>query len=92
MRASRGRWAIGVAQHGVEGAGEVVGERAAVIVLGQRHQAGHHQQEQEEEVQGEGGAEHALEEGALRGRITLLRPGMDGGEKTHTNRNKLMSN
>lgn len=32
--------AIGVAQHGVEGAGEVVGEGAAVVVFRQRHQAG----------------------------------------------------
>lgn len=71
---SRGRRAVGVAQHGVEGAGEVVGQRAAVVVLGQRHQAGQNQQHQEEQVEREGGAQHPVEEGPVRGRIPLFLP------------------
>lgn len=39
---SCGRGAVGVAQHGVEGAGKVVGQCAAVVVLSQGHQAGQH--------------------------------------------------
>jgi hypothetical protein len=39
---SGGWWAIGVAQHGVEGVGKVVGQCAAVVVLSQGHQAGQH--------------------------------------------------
>lgn len=56
------RRAIGVAQHGVEGAGEVVGEGTAVIVLGRGNQAGQRQQQQEEQVQGKRGSQNPVQE------------------------------
>lgn len=51
---SCGRRAVGVTQHWVEGAGEVVGQRTAIILFRQRHQAGENQQHEEEQVEGEG--------------------------------------
>ena len=72
---SCGRRAVGVAQHGVEGAGEVVGQGAAVVLLRQRHQAGQNQQHEEEQVQGEGSPEDPVEEGSVWGRIPPILPG-----------------
>lgn len=56
---SYGWRSIGVAQHGVEGAGEVVGVVAAVVLLGHGHQAGQADEEQEEQLDGERGPEDA---------------------------------
>lgn len=56
---SYGRRSIGVAQHGMEGAGEVVGVVAAVVLLGHRHQAGQADEEQEEQLDGECSPEDA---------------------------------
>ena len=64
-RRSRGRGAVGVAQHWVEGARKVVGQRAAVVLLRQGHQAGQDQQHQEEQVEGEGGPQDPVEEGSI---------------------------
>lgn len=75
---SCGRGAVGVAQHGVEGAGEVVGQCAAVVLLGQRHQAGQDQQHEEEQVEGEGRSEDPVEEGPAWGRVPPLLPGCQG--------------
>lgn len=72
---SCGRRAVGVAQHRVEGAGEVVGQGAAVVLFRQRHQAGQNQQHEEEQVQGEGSTEDPVEEGSVWGRIPPLLPG-----------------
>lgn len=80
-RRSCGRRPVGVAQHGVEGAGEVVGERAAVILLGQRNQAGQDQQQQEEDVEGEGSAENPVEERPSRGRVPPVLPEPTRGER-----------
>lgn len=44
---SYGRRSVGVAQHGMEGAGEVVGVVAAVVLLRHGHQAGQADEEQE---------------------------------------------
>lgn len=74
---SRGRRAVGVAQHGVEGAGEVVGEGAAVVLLGQRHQAGEDEQHEEEQLEGEGGPEDPVEEGPARGGVPPFLPGSE---------------
>lgn len=46
----RGRRPV-VAQHDIEGSGEVVGERAAVPVVHERQQEGEEQQSEEEEPQ-----------------------------------------
>ena len=75
---SRGRGSVGVAQHGVEGAGKVVGQGAAVGLLGQGHQTHQHHQQQEEEVEGEGRPENPMEEGARRG--SVLTPGLGSVE------------
>lgn len=56
---SYGRRSIGVAQHGMEGAGKVVGVMAAVVLLGHGHQAGQADEEQEEQLDGECGPEDA---------------------------------
>lgn len=62
------RRSVGVVQHGVEGAGEVVGVVAAVVLLRHGHQAGQADEEEEEEVDGERRSEDAQHEGlALRG-------------------------
>lgn len=53
---SRGRRAVGVAQHRVEGPGEVVGQSAAVVFFRKRDQTGQNQQDQEQQVEGEGGS------------------------------------
>lgn len=85
-RRSRGRGSVGVAQHGVEGAGEVVGQRAAAVVLGQRNQAGKNQQQQEEQLEGERRPHHPGEEGAPRRRVAALLPaGTQAGRKTSGN-------
>ena len=70
---SYGRRSVGVAQHGVEGAGEVVGVVAAVVLLGHRHQAGQADEEQEDEMDGERGPEDSQQEGLT------LRGGRGGG-------------
>lgn len=54
-----GRWRpIDVAQHGVEGAGKVIGPRTAVVVAPGWDQAGQQQKQQEEEVEREGCPQH----------------------------------
>lgn len=82
---SCGRRPVGVAQHGVEGAGEVVGAGAAGRVLRQRDQTRQQEEEEQEELQREGGAEHPIEEGASRWGVLLLSAGgarRDLGEGT----------
>lgn len=74
-RASCWGWTVSVAEHWMEGTGKGVGESAPVVVLRKGHQAGKHQQQQEEHVQGEGGTQHPLEEGARRRLVTCLPPG-----------------
>lgn len=62
------RRSVGVVQHGVEGAGEVVGVVAAVVLLRHGHQAGQADEEEEEQVDGERRSEDAQHEGlTLRG-------------------------
>lgn len=60
---SYGRRSFGVTQHGMEGAGKVVGMVAAVVLLGHRHQAGQADEEQEEKLDGECGPEDSQEKG-----------------------------
>lgn len=82
---SCGRRPVGVAQHRVEGAGEVVGAGAAGHVLRQRDQTRQQEEEEQEELQREGGAEHPIEEGASRWGVLLLSAGgarRDSGEGT----------
>lgn len=62
LRRSGGRGAVGVVQHGVKRAGEVVGPSAAGVALRHGDQAGEQQQEQQEEVQRKSSAEHPVEE------------------------------
>lgn len=62
---SHGRGSIGVAQHRVEGAGEVVGVVAAVVLLRHGHQAGQADEEQEEQVDRERGPEDPKQEGLV---------------------------
>lgn len=52
---SHGRGSVGVAEHGVEGVGQVVGLAAGVVLLRHGRQEVDHapQQEQQEEVEGE---------------------------------------
>ncbi len=47
----------------MEGAGEVVGVVAAVVLLGHGHQAGQADEEQEEQLDGERGPEDPQQEG-----------------------------
>ena len=65
---SGGRGPVGVVQHGVEGAGEVVADAAAGVALGERDETGQQQEQQQEHVEGEGGPEDPVEEGARRRR------------------------
>lgn len=59
---SDGWWPIGVAEHGVEGAGKIVGLRAAVVVLGGGHQEGQSQeQQQQQQLEGQCCPQHALD-------------------------------
>lgn len=52
----------------MEGAGEVVGVMAAVVLLSHGHHAGQADEEQEEELDEKSGPEHAEQEGrGLRG-------------------------
>lgn len=60
----RGR-PVGVPQHWVEGAGEVVGLGAAVVLFGGGQQAGQEQQQQQQQLEGQRCPQHAGEEGAL---------------------------
>lgn len=60
---SYGRRSVGVAQHGMEGAGEVVGVVAAVVLLCHGHQAGKADEEQEEQLDGERSPEYPQQEG-----------------------------
>lgn len=53
-----GRWPVGVPQHGVEGAGEVVGLGAAVVLFGGGQQAGQKQQQQQQQLQGQRCPDH----------------------------------
>lgn len=50
-------------QHGMEGAGEVVGVVAAVVLLCHGHQAGQANEEQEEQLDGECGPKDPQQEG-----------------------------
>lgn len=54
-------------QHGVEGAGKVVGVVAAVVLLRHGHQAGQADEEEEEQVDGERRSEDAQHEGLALG-------------------------
>lgn len=56
---------IGVPQHGVERAGEVVGLGAAVVLLGGGQQAGQEQQQQQDQLERQRCPDHPGEEGAL---------------------------
>lgn len=51
FRLSYGRWAVGVAEHGVEGTGEVVGVGAAEVLLRHGHQACQADDQQQEELE-----------------------------------------
>lgn len=65
---SYGWRSVHVAQHGMEGAGEVVGVMAAVVLLSHGHHAGEADEEQEEELDEKSSPEHAEQEGrGLRG-------------------------
>lgn len=60
---SDGWRSVGVAQHGVEGAGKVVGVVAAVVLLRHGHQARETNQEQEDQLDGKRGPEDPQQEG-----------------------------
>lgn len=60
---SNGRRSIGVAQHGMKGAGKVVGVVTAVVLLRHGHEAGQADEEEEQQLDGESGPEHSCEEG-----------------------------
>lgn len=75
---SCGRRPVGVAQHGVEGAGKVVGAGATGRVLRQRDQTRQQEEEEQEQLQREGGAERPIEEGARRRGVLLLSAGANG--------------
>lgn len=62
-RPSYGRWPVGVVQHGVEGAGEVVGVVATVVLLAHGHQAGQADEQQQQQVDGQRRPQHAVQEG-----------------------------
>lgn len=70
---SYGRGSVGVAQHGMEGAGEVVGVVAAVVLLRHGNQAGQADDEEEEQLDGERRPEDPQQEGRV------LRGGGGGG-------------
>lgn len=55
---SNGRRSIGVAQHGVEGAGKVVGVVTAVVLLCHGHEAGQADEEEQQQLDREGRPEH----------------------------------
>lgn len=67
-----GGWPVGVPQHGVKGPGEVVGLRAAVVLLGGGQQAGQEQQQEQQQLQGQRRPEHPGQEGALRPRAAWV--------------------
>lgn len=71
---SCGRGSVGVEEHGVKGSGKVVGESAAVVVLWERHQTRHNQQQQEEDVEGESCSQDTVQERPRRGPISLIGP------------------
>lgn len=60
---SYGRRAVGVAQHGMEGARKVVGVVAAVVLLAHGHQAGQGDEQQQEQLDGERSPEDPQQEG-----------------------------
>lgn len=60
---SDGRGAVGVAQHGVEGAGEVVVVGAAVILLSYGHQTRQTHDEQQQELQRQSRPQDPRQEG-----------------------------
>lgn len=63
---SCGRRPVGVAQHGVKGAGQAVGQGAAGVAGGPGGQAAQRQkqQQQQQEVDGHRHAQHSPQEGA----------------------------
>lgn len=70
---------LGVAEHRVEGAGEVVGKGTAVVVLRRRHETGHHQHQQQDDLQRQCGPEDTLQEGFAPGWwFFLVRMGGNG--------------
>lgn len=80
-----GGWPVGVPQHGVKGPGEVVGLRAAVVLLGGGQPAGQQEQQEQQQLQGQRRPEHPAQEGALRQRAARVggarHPGnREGGE------------
>lgn len=64
---SYGWRSVGVAQHRMEGAGEVVGVVAAVVLLRHWNQAGQADEQQEEQVDRERGPEDPTQEGLVLG-------------------------
>jgi len=89
VEVSCGRGPVGVAQHGVEGAGKVVGQRAASALppagaprWRQQHQQ--QQQQQQQQVEGERGPQHPLEEGPRGGgALAPAAPGPGAGGEEH---------
>lgn len=66
---SHGGGSVGVAEHGVEGAGEVVRLRAVVVFFRQGDQIDHaHEEEEEEELQRQRHPQDAADEGGATGR------------------------
>lgn len=74
---SDGRGAVGVAQHGVKGAGEVVVVGAAVIVLSDGHQTRQTHDEQQQQLQRQSRPQDPQQEGlaASRSSATVWRGG-----------------
>lgn len=75
MGGSYGRRAVGVSEHGVEGAGKVVGVGTAVVLLSHGHQTGQAHNEQQQELKWQSGPEHSQQEGlAAPGSSAIARP------------------
>lgn len=64
---SYGRRSVSVAQHGMEGAGEIVGVVAAVVFLGHGHQASQADEEEEQQLDRECGSKDPQQEGGAFG-------------------------
>lgn len=63
LPSSHRRRPVGVSEHWVEGAGEVVELDTAVVVVRRRHKTGHHHHQQQEDLQRQCGPEDTLQEG-----------------------------
>lgn len=72
LSCSYGRRPVGVAEHGLEGAGEIVELGTAVVFLRCRHKTGHDHHQQQDDLQWQSGPEDTFYEAFAPGRWVFL--------------------